>query len=83
MLVLGGIGSLYGAIAGAAIFTAIHHVRSALNPYHCCSSSAPWLMLSSGAARRCSPCCGDSPEARDERVAAAGEGLMKSFGGLR
>lgn len=45
MLVLGGIGSLYGAIAGAAIFTAIHHVASALNPYHWLFVIGAMLML--------------------------------------
>lgn len=41
MLVLGGTGSLYGAIAGTALFMAIHHVASALNPYH-------WLFIIGG-----------------------------------
>lgn len=38
MLVLGGTGTLYGAIAGAAVFMGIHHVASTLNPYH-------WLFI--------------------------------------
>jgi len=41
MLVLGGIGSLYGAIAGTAVFMVIHHVASAMNPYH-------WLFIIGG-----------------------------------
>ncbi len=41
MLVLGGAGTLYGAIAGAAIFMLIHHVASTLNPYH-------WLFIIGG-----------------------------------
>ena len=41
MLVLGGAGSLYGAIAGTAIFMAIHHVASSINPYH-------WLFIIGG-----------------------------------
>lgn len=34
MLVLGGAGSLFGAIAGTALFTTIHHVASNIDPYH-------------------------------------------------
>jgi len=34
MLVLGGAGSLFGAIAGTALFTTIHHVASNVDPYH-------------------------------------------------
>ena len=41
MLVLGGAGSLYGAIGGAAVFMSIHHVASAINPYH-------WLFIIGG-----------------------------------
>ncbi len=41
MLVLGGAGSLYGAIAGAAVFMSIHHVASSINPYH-------WLFIIGG-----------------------------------
>jgi branched-chain amino acid transport system permease protein len=41
MLVLGGIGTLYGAIAGAALFMGIHHVASTMNPYH-------WLFIIGG-----------------------------------
>jgi branched-chain amino acid transport system permease protein len=41
MLVLGGAGSLYGAIAGTAVFMAVHHVASAINPYH-------WLFIIGG-----------------------------------
>lgn len=41
MLVLGGAGNLFGAIAGAALFTTIHHFASAMNPYH-------WLFVIGG-----------------------------------
>ena len=41
MLVLGGVGTLYGAIAGTVAFMAIHHVASAMNPYH-------WLFIIGG-----------------------------------
>ena len=41
MLVLGGAGTLYGAIAGAALFMLIHHIASTLNPYH-------WLFIIGG-----------------------------------
>ncbi|HEY8358269.1 MAG TPA: hypothetical protein VIL30_12490 [Ramlibacter sp.] len=41
MLVLGGAGTLYGAIAGTAIFMSVHHVASAINPYH-------WLFIIGG-----------------------------------
>lgn len=41
MLVLGGAGNLYGAIAGTAVFMVIHHVASAINPYH-------WLFIIGG-----------------------------------
>jgi len=41
MLVLGGTGTLLGAIAGSAVFMTIHHVASALNPYH-------WLFIIGG-----------------------------------
>ena len=41
MLVLGGTGTLYGAIAGSALFMLIHHVASTLNPYH-------WLFIIGG-----------------------------------
>jgi branched-chain amino acid transport system permease protein len=41
MLVLGGTGTLYGAIAGTAIFMLIHHIASTLNPYH-------WLFIIGG-----------------------------------
>jgi branched-chain amino acid transport system permease protein len=41
MLVLGGPGSLYGAIAGAALFMVIHHVASTISPYH-------WLFIIGG-----------------------------------
>ncbi|WP_210491058.1 branched-chain amino acid ABC transporter permease [Microvirga antarctica] len=34
MLVLGGIGTLYGAIVGTIIFMAFEHVVSAINPFH-------------------------------------------------
>lgn len=41
MLVLGGAGTLYGAIAGTAVFMSVHHVASAINPYH-------WLFIIGG-----------------------------------
>ncbi|HZH07392.1 MAG TPA: branched-chain amino acid ABC transporter permease [Lautropia sp.] len=41
MLVLGGAGTLYGAIAGAALFMFIQHVASTINPYH-------WLFIIGG-----------------------------------
>lgn len=34
MLVLGGIGSLNGALIGATVFTLLHHTASSINPYH-------------------------------------------------
>lgn len=34
MLVLGGIGHLYGALVGTVIFMAIEHVVAAINPFH-------------------------------------------------
>jgi branched-chain amino acid transport system permease protein len=34
MLVLGGLGSLYGALIGTAIFMGFEHVVSAINPFH-------------------------------------------------
>ena len=34
MLVLGGIGSLYGALIGTVIFMALEHIVSAINPFH-------------------------------------------------
>lgn len=41
MLVLGGAGTLYGAIAGTVVFMSVHHVASAINPYH-------WLFIIGG-----------------------------------
>lgn len=41
MLVLGGTGTLYGAIAGTAIFMSVHHAAAAINPYH-------WLFIIGG-----------------------------------
>lgn len=41
MLVLGGAGTLYGAVAGTAVFMTVHHVASAINPYH-------WLFIIGG-----------------------------------
>lgn len=41
MLVLGGTGTLYGAIAGTALFMLIHHTASTMNPYH-------WLFIIGG-----------------------------------
>ncbi len=34
MLILGGAGTLNGALAGAAIFTLLHHTAASINPYH-------------------------------------------------
>jgi len=41
MLILGGAGRLYGALVGAAIFMALHHTASSINPYH-------WLFVIGG-----------------------------------
>ncbi len=41
MLVLGGAGSLFGAIAGTAVFMTIHHWAASINPYH-------WLFIIGG-----------------------------------
>ena len=41
MLVLGGAGKLWGALAGTVIFASIHHWASTLNPYH-------WLFIIGG-----------------------------------
>jgi branched-chain amino acid transport system permease protein len=41
MLVLGGAGTLYGAIAGTAVFMSVHHVAATINPYH-------WLFIIGG-----------------------------------
>jgi branched-chain amino acid transport system permease protein len=41
MLVLGGTGTLYGAIAGTAIFMSVHHAAASINPYH-------WLFIIGG-----------------------------------
>jgi branched-chain amino acid transport system permease protein len=41
MLVLGGTGNLIGAVVGAAVFTALHHTASSINPYH-------WLFVVGG-----------------------------------
>ena len=34
MLVLGGVGSLYGAVLGAVVYMTVHHFASEWNPYH-------------------------------------------------
>jgi branched-chain amino acid transport system permease protein len=34
MLVLGGLGTLYGALIGTVIFMGFEHVVSAINPFH-------------------------------------------------
>ena len=34
MLILGGAGRLYGGLIGAALFLALHHTASSINPYH-------------------------------------------------
>jgi branched-chain amino acid transport system permease protein len=34
MLVLGGLGTLYGALVGTVIFMGFEHVVSAINPFH-------------------------------------------------
>lgn len=41
MLVLGGAGTLYGAIAGTVLFMGVHHAASSINPYH-------WLFIIGG-----------------------------------
>jgi branched-chain amino acid transport system permease protein len=41
MLVLGGAGNLFGAIAGTVAFMGVHHLASAINPYH-------WLFIIGG-----------------------------------
>lgn len=41
MLVLGGTGNLIGAVVGTAVFTALHHTASSINPYH-------WLFVVGG-----------------------------------
>lgn len=41
MLILGGAGHLTGALAGAAVFTLLHHTASSINPYH-------WLFVVGG-----------------------------------
>jgi branched-chain amino acid transport system permease protein len=41
MLVLGGAGTLYGAIAGTVIFMSVHHAAASINPYH-------WLFIIGG-----------------------------------
>ncbi len=41
MLVLGGTGTLWGALAGTVVFASIHHWASTLNPYH-------WLFIIGG-----------------------------------
>ena len=38
MLILGGAGTLNGALAGATIFTLLHHTAASINPYH-------WLFI--------------------------------------
>lgn len=45
MLVLGGSGRLSGAIVGAALFMALHHTASAINPYHWLFVIGALLML--------------------------------------
>jgi branched-chain amino acid transport system permease protein len=34
MLVLGGVGRLWGALLGATVFTVLHHTAASINPYH-------------------------------------------------
>ncbi|MBP0573679.1 branched-chain amino acid ABC transporter permease, partial [Mycobacterium tuberculosis] len=34
MLVIGGLGQLYGALVGTVVFLAVEHVVSAFNPFH-------------------------------------------------
>jgi branched-chain amino acid transport system permease protein len=34
MLVLGGLGTLYGALVGTVIFMGFEHIVSAINPFH-------------------------------------------------
>jgi branched-chain amino acid transport system permease protein len=38
MLVLGGLGTLYGALVGTVIFMGFEHIVSAINPFH-------WMMM--------------------------------------
>jgi branched-chain amino acid transport system permease protein len=40
MLVLGGVGRLYGGLVGAPIYMIVHHIASQWNPITGCSSSA-------------------------------------------
>ena len=44
MLVLGGVGTLVGAIGGAAVFTLLHHTAASINPYHWLSVVGAALM---------------------------------------
>lgn len=41
MLVLGGVGALYGALVGAIVYMVVHHFAAAWNPYH-------WMFIIGG-----------------------------------
>jgi branched-chain amino acid transport system permease protein len=41
MLVLGGVGRLYGGLVGAPIYMIVHHIASQWNPYH-------WMFIIGG-----------------------------------
>ncbi|MGY8635410.1 branched-chain amino acid ABC transporter permease [Bradyrhizobium sp. 14AA] len=41
MLVLGGVGTLFGGLVGAVFFTVVHHTAATMNPYH-------WLFVIGG-----------------------------------
>ena len=45
MLVLGGVGRLYGGLIGAPVYMVVHHFASQWNPYH-------WMFVIGGAAGR-------------------------------
>ncbi len=45
MLVLGGAGSLYGALTGAAVFVVFEHVVSSINPFHWLSMVGALLIV--------------------------------------
>ena len=34
MLILGGVGSIYGGLVGGALYMILRHLASAFNPYH-------------------------------------------------
>ena len=90
MLVLGGIGTLYGALVGTVIFMGFEHIVSAINPFH-------WMTMvgalaDRGRARRAaagSAACSTGSPHRATREEGEGmsdlfrvEDLTKTFGGL-